>query len=319
MNKLLGNEKAYRTLAAYLRGGRLPHAVLIEGQAGSGKRTFARTLAAGALCIGADRPCGSCAHCVKAEKDIHPDLLTFGGEGGARSFHIDTVRAIRKEAHVSPNEASAKVFILRDVQDMSVQAQNALLKIIEEPPGGVTFILTCINKAVLLETILSRVAVIGLELPDIPQCEEVLPELVPGKTSAEYHVAAVQAQGNVGKAIALLSDGGMDGQYQLALQILTDLCVGSELDALAALSRYERDRGGFASLLGLMKAIVTGLLLEKNEDETLQMLQRRVSRLQLLQITDIIDEIVATIWQNVNGLLLVTILCSKIKSAVTDR
>ena len=320
MHKLLGNERAYRTLAAYLRGGRLPHAVLLEGARGSGRTHFAYQIAAGVLCTGeGNKPCGVCRHCKKAEKRIHPDISQYGGEGGARSFHIDTVRDIRREAFVQPNEAEAKVLLLLSVQDMSVQAQNALLKIIEEPPGGVFFILTCENKAALLETILSRVAVIELETPDPAQCAQALATLAPEQTDTQRQAAAVRAQGNIGTALEMLAAGENGGDYDMTVQILTSLCTGSELEAMALLSSYERDRSGFASLAATMRTLATTVLTGQAQNDALRSLQARIPRLQLIRIVAIMEEIEAAIQQNVNSLLLVTVLCAKVKAALYNR
>lgn len=298
LNPQTTNKQADETLAAYLHGGRLPHALLIEGPEDSPKAEFAARVARGALCTAerSERPCGLCRDCVKAEKGIHPDILSYGGEDdanathgtggaakkGARSFHIDTVREIRKQAYVQPNEAEAKVLILRDVQDMSVQAQNALLKIIEEPPRGVYFVLTCLNKASLLETILSRVAVIALsaEGGGAPREEEDTPDP--------------------------------------AAEILCNLCIGSELEALAALTAYERDRPGLAALLGRMAQALSAAMLRPGGDQRLDNMITRIGRLRLLAILAIIEDMAGAVNQNAGGLLLVTTLSARIRAALAD-
>lgn len=304
MDKLIGNEKAYQTLAAYLHGGRLPHALLIEGPCGCGKKSFAREVARGAMCV-ADRelrPCGVCRHCIKVEKKIHPDVLFYGGEGGARSFHIDVVRDLRQTAFVRANEAEVKALILQDVQTMSIQAQNALLKIIEEPPKGVVFVLTCENKAALLETILSRVAVIELSLPTVEQCAERLRGLVPDADAVRIREASAQAGGNIGKAAELLYNA----------------CMGSELDALAALSAYERNRPGMATLLEEMSATLSQVLLHPPASGDLAKLSTRAGRLRLLKILAIIEDTTMACTQNVSGLLLCSAMCAKIRSVLAD-
>ncbi|WRS27272.1 ATP-binding protein [Oscillospiraceae bacterium MB08-C2-2] len=156
-NESATTEKIQQTLTVLMRGGRLFHAVLAEGP---GREQLARRLAQAALCEGEPKPCGQCSHCHKAEKGVHPDILVYGGSG---SFPVEQVREIRTQAFVMPNEARGKVFILEEAQNMTIQAQNALLKILEEPPSGVVFVLTCDNKARLLTTILSRVTVLSLE------------------------------------------------------------------------------------------------------------------------------------------------------------
>lgn len=279
------NTKAYSALAAYLRGGRLPHAILLEGGDPAALDAFTRRLAAGALCTAAPelRPCGACRDCAKADKGIHPDILDYRGKGGSLSFHIGDVRELRREAYVRPNEGRCKVLILHDVQDMTVQASNALLKILEEPPAGVIFVLTCENKSVLLDTILSRVAVIALGSPAAPQIDE---------------------------------DNVESGQ---ALAILQALCLGSELDALAALGAYERDKEKLSLLLEHMARHVQALpgRAPEQEDEIMQRLRARIPPLRLMQILAIIEEILDCVPQNVNRLVLITNLCAKIKLALS--
>jgi DNA polymerase-3 subunit delta' len=275
------NRAAYLTLAAYLRGGRLPHAILAEGPNNPEKDAFVSAVAMSALCEAdaASRPCGECRHCVKAAKGIHPDILSYGGEGGARSFHIDTVRELRKEAYVRPNEADGKVLILREVQNMSVQAQNALLKVIEEPPRNVTFLLTCENKAVLLETIRSRVAVIALGDAAVSQEES--------------------------------EDDGLD-----VAGLVYDACIGDELAAMGALAAYERNRPGLHALLERMHAALGEAMLRDSGDERLQRLISRYGHLRLFQILAIIDETREAVDRNAGGLLLVTSFTARIRAAL---
>lgn len=217
----MSNSRAEAILAAY-GNGRMPHAVLVEGLDPDKNLKFAESLGAAALCSGEGaRPCGVCRDCKKTASGVHPDLETVTGGDKAKSFHIDAVRRLRQDAYVKPNEAEARVFILHNVQHMTVQAQNALLKIIEEPPGAVFFVLTCENKAVLLTTVLSRVAVISLE----------------GEPAVEG-----------------------DGHAAKAKEALDELLRGSELKALGILSAYERDRAGFSAFLAALKAHAASVL-----------------------------------------------------------
>ena len=87
------NKRAQETLAAFVNGGRFPHALLLEGPEGSGRRTFAREIAAALFCRGEHKPCGSCSQCRKVLERNHPDVEYYGGDGSRRSFHIDTMRS----------------------------------------------------------------------------------------------------------------------------------------------------------------------------------------------------------------------------------
>jgi len=316
----LHNEKAYAALAAYLCGGRLPHAILLEGPRGTGKTSFAMEIAGGALCTAPpeERPCGVCRDCVKVGKGIHPDVLVYESEGGSQSFHVDAVRAVRQEAYVRPNEGSCKVLILRNVHTMTIQAENALLKIIEEPPSGVVFILTCENKAALLETILSRVTTIALAQLTAGQCTQALTQLRPELAPADCESAAAQAAGSVGGALELLDAEEKSGREDnLSIKILTALCLGSELEALALLSPYEKDKEQLVRLLTSMALEVRELLrVESVSHPDRQRLRTRIPPLQLMQILVIIEEIAGAVSQNVNRLLLLTDLCARIKLVI---
>lgn len=143
---------------------RFPHAVLFETGDAQLARRAALTVAAGLLCRSdGARPCGQCASCRKVRADSHPDLLILEGNGGQRSLHVEAVRTLRRDSLILPNESEVKVYILLGAQDMSEQAQNAILKVLEEPPECVRFILTCDDRSHLLGTILSRCALYSLD------------------------------------------------------------------------------------------------------------------------------------------------------------
>ena len=169
-----------RALDKAMEGARFPHAVLIEGGGADLRLTLAKRIAQALLCTGeaaslfgpAERPCGSCAACVKAEAGVHPDLFLISGGETARSFHIEAVRRLRSEAYILPNEAERKIYILENTQSMTQEAQNALLKLLEEPPGAVCFLLLCSNKNRMLRTILSRVSLFSLGGPEETAGEE---------------------------------------------------------------------------------------------------------------------------------------------------
>ena len=143
---------------------KLPHAVLITGENAD---TYADTLAAYLLCENMiNAPCSACNTCKKILTSTHPDVITVTGGETKKSFHIDKIRDMRSDAYILPNEASYKVYILKDVQNLTEQAQNALLKILEEPPSFVVFVLIADSTRALLSTILSRVVKVQLPIND---------------------------------------------------------------------------------------------------------------------------------------------------------
>lgn len=147
MPELLYNRKANATLANLAAGGRFPHTLLIEGPEGSGKKTAAWQAAKTLLCEGEPKPCGRCAHCVKADKRVHPDVRYYTVPEGKKEFPVETVREIRQDAYIAPNEGARKIYLIDRAHAMNAAAQNALLKIIEEPPDFVNFLLLCENRS----------------------------------------------------------------------------------------------------------------------------------------------------------------------------
>ena len=294
----------------------MPHAVLIEGDKGTGRRTFANLVAAAVLCEGekAELPCGECRHCVKAAKGIHPDITLLEGSGGSRSFHIDTVRQMRTDASIRPNEAAARVFLLLDVQNMSLQAQNALLKIVEEPPKGVHFIMLCENREQMLETIRSRASVITMESPDIETCCEYLALRLPEQPDESVLAAATATNGNIGKALLMLEQQQEDSTTATARSGLYSLLCGDELSVLEGLRVFEREREGFLRYLTAMRIATTELLpghSSNNSDRP------ALTPLRAMQIIDIIDEISIAVRGNGSILLLTTALCARIREAIS--
>jgi len=181
------------TLAAMLESDTLPHALLLEGASEACRKEAAIALARVLVCkpeekseeqepegfgfslfgeeeaeepaeasLPCEAPCEACTHCFKSGQGIHPDLVLLEGGGSARSFHIDAVRGMRQSAYTLPNEAACKVYVLLGAHTMTVEAQNALLKLLEEPPDYVRIILTVPNRRQLLQTVISRVTTLSL-------------------------------------------------------------------------------------------------------------------------------------------------------------
>lgn len=143
--------------------GRLPQACVLESGTAEERLALARELAKALVCkSGEQKPCGQCEACRKAESGNHPDILFVGPENGRKTISVETVRTMRDGAFILPNESERKVYIIDPADSMQDYAQNALLKILEEPPSYANFLLLCTSKASLLPTVLSRTAVFSL-------------------------------------------------------------------------------------------------------------------------------------------------------------
>ena len=164
---VVGNRDLCNRLAADILADTLPHALILEGPRGTGKHTVARLCAAALLCESKKNPslpvpCGSCSACQKVLGGKSPDLILLGCDGKA-TIGVETVRFLREDVHVLPNDADKKIYVIEDADKMTHQAQNALLLTLEEPPAYVHFFLLCENAGSFLETIRSRAPVLRTE------------------------------------------------------------------------------------------------------------------------------------------------------------
>ena len=164
LEQLLGNEALKERLTEGLRSGRLSHSYLLTGPEGSGKRTLARLLAAAMECRGTPRPCGVCPACRKVLSGNHPDVITVD-DPDHKQVPVDCIRAARSELFIRPNEGEKKVLLIPRAGDMNPAAQNALLKVLEEPPSYGVFLLLAPSPEALLPTIRSRCAHLRLSPP----------------------------------------------------------------------------------------------------------------------------------------------------------
>ena len=143
---------------------RMSHACILCAPTAEESLKMARRLAQKALCErGGEEPCGRCAACRKVLAGVHPDLITVRrreDDSGRprREITVDQIREVSDDACVLPNEAARKVYLISEADKMNPQAQNAALKLLEEPPNGAVFLLCVTNPALLLPTVRSRCA-----------------------------------------------------------------------------------------------------------------------------------------------------------------
>ncbi len=251
LSALAGNTEVKFAIEEAMHRRSLPHAVLIEGEKGCGKRTLAGILAEYAVCSAeGERPCGVCSHCLKAEKGIHPDIVTAdGSQSGA--LNIEAVRNIRAGAYIKPNEAENKVYVLLSCEKMLPAAQNAFLKVLEEPPPNVLFVLTATAASALLPTIRSRVRTFSLYPPSPSEAAEVLQRMLPDQPPEVLMQAAGNSGGNIGAALDLLNSGGEE-EKKAAEAVFRAIPLAAEYPLLVQTAAIARDR---AFALGVLNRL----------------------------------------------------------------
>ena len=278
-----GNPDVKKSLSLAFDEGRVPHAILLEGAPGSGTDVLSGILAKAAVCLSAGaRPCGQCAGCIKAEAGSHPDIATLDGDKNPRAFPVDAVREIRSGAYVKPNEAPRRVFRLLGVQNMSETSQNALLKVLEEPPENVLFLLTAVSAAALLPTVRSRVQIFSLE---------------GGAAAAEGGEEAAA----VARAVAAPNEAEL--LFRTAPLVKDRDRLRGVLGGLFLIFRDAAAlRAGGASCLS-------------GERETAAFLAENLTRTNLMRLLEETDRAKRALEGNANQALLVTCLCASLREA----
>jgi len=277
--------KLYADVQNSVSQGSFPHGVLIECQNEKEGEDFARFVANCLVCRGEHKPCGICADCNKAQKNGHPDITeTDGIKGKGKNFSVDSVREIRDDAFIVPNECDKKIYILKNAHNMNEQAQNAILKILEEPPAYVYFIIVTTSKSTMLETVLSRVQVYSL-LSDEGEITEKEEQAVKGFVDALLSV----------DELSLMEQTAIFQKNSQFARDVIELLSEVFRDALVKKSGFERDFRFPAEV----KKLCTSLTSKS-----------------LLQLVGVCDELILSIDRNCNNNLLIVRMCYEFKRAI---
>lgn len=230
---------------------KVSHAYIINGPEGSGKLRLAKAFAATLQCEkGETDACLECHSCKQAASGNHPDIICLAREK-LNSIGVDEIREqINNDVEIKPYSSRYKVYIIEEAQLMTVQAQNALLKTIEEPADYAVFLLLTTNKEALLQTILSRCVTLNLRPVNSRLIREYLLDQFE-LTEYEANVCAAFAQGNVGKAEKLANSDKFNKIKDEAVHLLKyipDMEIYEIIMAIKQITEYKVDIYDFLDL-----------------------------------------------------------------------
>ena len=238
-DQILGQEHVVRALAGAVREGRLAHAFLFSGPRGTGKTSTARILAKMVNCEQGPtaEPCGVCEQCTRIRDGSHLDVVEIdaASHGG-----VDDARELRERAPTAPAQGREKVYIIDEAQRLSREAFDALLKVFEEPPPGVRFVLATTEPHKMPATIAGRcqrfefrrvpAEVIAGQLTSVAEAESM------AITPEAAHAIARQADGSVRDALSLLDQASVLGGGKVTDEVVTQLVGTPEADVRFALA-----------------------------------------------------------------------------------
>ncbi len=251
---LYGKDSLKNRLDSIAANHRLPHAIMLYGEKGTGRRVMANYIAKLFMC--GTPPCESCPTCSKINANAHPDVIFVKRECGGK-YGIEEVRGIMEGTVVKPNDGDIKIYIFEDSDEMSVMIQNTLLKIIEEPAPFLRFVFTCENTDSIIETIRSRVTEFEVPRPSVEQCRQFLTDS--GNPPARSQELAEALSGNIGKCLDILSGEGDTPFMECARKVAAAIGRRDGYSAAAALSE-QTGRAEFAAMLGYLTEILRDAL-----------------------------------------------------------
>ena len=293
--QILGNKKITEQLTNSIKIGKISHSYLFLGTQGTGKKMIAKEFAKMILCTSEDKYCGVCKSCIECDTDNNPDFSIIEPDGN--SIKIDQIREFQKKVSEKPIISQRKVYIINDSDKMTVEAQNCLLKTLEEPPEFVTIILVGTNENAFLSTIKSRCMILHFEEISEEEILKYLEENNQIKINSQIMIKAFQ--GSIGKAIEL-----KDKQEQY--EKIENLIYGLEkMDVVDLVNKAEflySSKDDKTEILDYMEVILMNIAKTSNKyAQTIEIVEQTKKRLAANANYDMsIDNMLFKIWETVN-------------------
>lgn len=275
---IIGQKEIIDHLQNALKTGQISQAYIFNGEPGSGKGDLANAFASALQCTnrqekdGRLEPCGKCHSCLQMKSTSHPDVITVTNELVGAELKTDTVgikvsQFIQKDVAIKPYEGPYKIYIIPNAHRMNQQAQNALLKTLEEPPAYAVFLLLSDNTSAFLPTVLSRCVILRLRPVSEPELLNALSaEGIEGEPAL---IAARLSHGNPGRCLELARDQELEAfRHSLAefLKRMPDVSSHEIIQFAGNLSPKKKDEGvnRVDDFLDMSRSWFRDLLVEKS-------------------------------------------------------
>ena len=255
-------------LTTIIQNGRIPNALLFSGASGTGKKEAAFEFAKRCNCTeGTDRSCSLCPSCKKIDAGMHPDMICLGPEENKKNISISQVREMGRLIASRPNEASHRMVLIEQADLMNIQAQNALLKVLEEPPDNTFFVLTTVSTSPLLPTILSRCRLFKFFPLSADRIREIL-TTQHGISSQTAHIVSRTIGNDLSYAIACAGDGAPDTSEWLRLRtwlineilgLIRDKALQSSRKGLAISQKLSADPHCISDAIAVVRTVLRDL------------------------------------------------------------
>lgn len=251
---IVGQEQIKEHLQSALRTKKISHAYIINGEKASGKEFIAKIFAMALQCEkGGDEPCHECHSCKQALSGNQPDII-FVSHEKPNTIGVDDIRGqLNNDVTIKPYSSPYKVYIINEAEKMTVQAQNAILKTLEEPPEYAVILLLTTNVNSLLQTILSRCVVLNMK----PASDQLVKKFLMEEMQIPDYKAEVCvafARGNVGKARMLASSEEFDNVKAEALSLLKyihDMELQEIVAAIKKITEYKLEINDYLDICSI--------------------------------------------------------------------
>lgn len=251
---IIGQDQMKEHLMGAIQHGKVSHAYLINGERSSGKEFIAKVFAKALQCEeGGIEPCGKCHSCKQAESGNQPDII-FVTHEKPNSFGVEDIRTqINQDIVIKPYSSKYKIYIMNEAEKMTVQAQNALLKTLEEPPAYAVIILLTTNVEAMLPTILSRLVVLNMKpVGDQLVKDYLMKEVKVPNYKADICVAF--ARGNLGKAKLLATSEEFDKVKEEAISLLKSIRqmeIQEVMKAIKKIGEYKLEVNDYLDIMAI--------------------------------------------------------------------